>query len=234
MRLQVQLLTEQRTDHDIRASLQELPRSIDATYIRSLDHIYHLDDKRRKRVQRVFRWLICAGSPGLNVELVRHAIAVDEMSDHWDLSMVVTNHNGLISDCANLVEFTAIPHSKDKSVPTIQFIHTSVKDFLVNPSSGNSDEMQPSPHLSRFFIFHSLALAHHIIFSRVSSPYPYLKGGPKGLIYALSYQNMSGVLDSCYICAMVMSKETQLSIARQGVTGLIVIHCRPSSPITVI
>ncbi|KAK0442998.1 hypothetical protein EV421DRAFT_1680781, partial [Armillaria borealis] len=103
VRLQVQHLAEQHTDHDIRASLQDLPRGLDATYIRSLDHIYHLDDKRRRRVQGVFRWLICAGSPGLDVELVRHAIAVEEMSDHWDPSMVVTNHNGLISDCANLV-----------------------------------------------------------------------------------------------------------------------------------
>ncbi|PBK64521.1 hypothetical protein ARMSODRAFT_466001 [Armillaria solidipes] len=167
VRLQVQHLAEQHTDHDIRTSLQELPRSLDATYIRSLDHIYHLDDKRRKRVQGVFRWLICAGFPGLNVELVRHAIAVDEMSDHWDPSMVVTNRNGLISDCANLVEFTATPHPKDKdskTVPTIQFIHTSVKDFLVNPSSGNSDEMQSSPHFSTFFLFRSLSFTHHMIF----------------------------------------------------------------------
>ncbi|PBK87453.1 hypothetical protein ARMGADRAFT_455975 [Armillaria gallica] len=167
VRLQVQHLAEQRTDHDIRMSLQELPRSLDATYIRSLDHIYHLDDKRRKPVQGVFRWLICAGSPGLNVELVRHAIAVDEMPDHWDSSMVVTNRNGLISDCANLVEFTATPYSKDKdskTVPTIQFSHTSVKDFLVNSLSSNSDEMQSSPHLSRFFLFRSLSFAHHIVF----------------------------------------------------------------------
>ncbi|SJL04705.1 uncharacterized protein ARMOST_08075 [Armillaria ostoyae] len=167
VRLQIQHLAEQHTDHDIRMSLQDLPRSLDATYIRSLDHIYHLDDKRRKRVQGVFRWLICAGSPGLNVELVRHAIAVDEMSDHWDSSMVVTNRNVLISDCANLVEFTATPHLKDKdskTVPTIQFIHTSVKDFLVNSSSGNSDEMQSSPHLSTFFFFRSLSFAHYVIF----------------------------------------------------------------------
>ncbi|KAK0474899.1 hypothetical protein IW261DRAFT_532562 [Armillaria novae-zelandiae] len=166
VRLQVQHLAEQRTDHDIRMSLQELPRGLDATYIRSLDHIYHLDDKRRKRVQGVFRWLTCADSPGLNVELVRHAIAVDEMLDYWDSSMVVTNRNGLISDCANLVEFTAAPYSKDKdfkTVPTIQFIHTSVKDFLVNPSSGNSDEMQSFPHLSQF-LFPSLSFAHHTIF----------------------------------------------------------------------
>ncbi|KAK0227980.1 hypothetical protein IW262DRAFT_1455163 [Armillaria fumosa] len=168
VQLQVQHLAEQRTDHDIRTSLQELPQSLDATYIRSLDYIYHLDEKRRKRVQGVFRWLICAGSPGLNVELVRHAIAIDEMSDHWDSSMVVTNCHSLISDCANLVEFTATPHSKDKdskTVPTIQFIHTSVKDFLVKPSlSGISDEMQFFPHLSTTFLFRSLSLAHHMIF----------------------------------------------------------------------
>ncbi|KAK0185837.1 hypothetical protein F5146DRAFT_1227498 [Armillaria mellea] len=168
VRLQIQHLAEQHTDHDIRASLQDLPRSLDATYIRSLNHIFHLDDKRRKRVQGVFRWLICAGSPGLNVELVRHAIAVDEMSGHWDSSMVVTNRNCLISDCANLVEYTPTPHSKDKDspMPTIQFIHTSVKDFLVNPgpSSCNSGEMQPPPHLSRFFSFRSLYFAHHMVF----------------------------------------------------------------------
>ncbi|KAK0185840.1 hypothetical protein F5146DRAFT_1227501 [Armillaria mellea] len=168
VRLQIHHLAEQHTDHDIRASLQDLPRSLDATYIRSLNHIFHLDDKRRKRVQGVFRWLICAGSPGLNVELVRHAIAVDEMSGHWDSSMVVTNRNCLISDCANLVEYTPTPHSKDKDspMPTIQFIHTSVKDFLVNPgpSSCNSGEMQSPPHLSRFFSFHSLSFAHHMVF----------------------------------------------------------------------
>ncbi len=167
MRLQVQHLAEELTDHDIRTSLQDLPRSLDATYIRSLDHIYHLNNKRRKRVQGIFRWLICAGSPGLNVELVRHAIAVDEMPDHWDSSMVVTNRNGLISDCANLVEFSPTPHSKDRdseTVPTIQFIHTSVKDFLVNPSSDNSDGMQFSPHLYEAFAIHSLSFAHHMIF----------------------------------------------------------------------
>ncbi|PBK87439.1 hypothetical protein ARMGADRAFT_1085464 [Armillaria gallica] len=167
VRLQVQHLAEELTDHDIRTSLQDLPRSLDATYIRSLDHIYHLNNKRRKRVQGIFRWLICAGSPGLNVELVRHAIAVDEMPDHWDSSMVVTNRNGLISDCANLVEFTPTPHSKDRdseTVPTIQFIHTSVKDFLVNPSSDNSDGMQFSPHLYEAFAIRSLSFAHPMIF----------------------------------------------------------------------
>ncbi|KAK0502688.1 hypothetical protein EDD18DRAFT_1134536 [Armillaria luteobubalina] len=168
VRLQVQHLAEQRTDHDIRTSLQKLPQSLDATYFRSLDYIYRLDEKRRKRVQGVFRWLICAGSPGLDVELVRHAIAVDEMSNYWDSSMVVTNRNSLISDCANLVEFTATPQSKDKeskTVPTIQFIHTSVKDFLVKPSlSGISEEMQFFPHLSTTFLIRSLSLAHHIVF----------------------------------------------------------------------
>ncbi|KAK0225144.1 hypothetical protein EDD85DRAFT_958882 [Armillaria nabsnona] len=164
VRLQVQHLSQQRTDHDIRTSLQELPRTLTANYIRSLHHIYHLDDKRRKRVQGLFRWLICAGSP-LNIELVRHAIAADEMPDHWDSSMVVTNCNNLISDCAHLVEFTAPTHSKDKdskTMPTIQFIHTSVKEFLVHTlprMNSNSNR-----HLSKAFAIRSLPFAHHIIF----------------------------------------------------------------------
>ncbi|KAK0434053.1 ankyrin repeat-containing domain protein [Desarmillaria tabescens] len=160
VRLQVQHLSEQRTDHDIRTSLQELPGSLAATYIRSLDYIYHLDKKRQKRVQGIFQWLICASSP-LNTELVRHAIAVDEMSDYWDPSMVVTSCNDLISDCAHLVEFTATPQSKDKdskTMSTIQFVHTSVKDFLVNLSTKNS-----APHLS-LFAFRSLPSAHHTVF----------------------------------------------------------------------
>jgi hypothetical protein len=128
VQLQIAHLQEQRTDYDIRNSIQSLTRGLYPTFTRSLKSIDCLPAPRLARVQRVLRWVVCAQHP-MSLHELSEAVAVHDMEQSWDRSRCVNKPISLIEDCFHLVHCTDI--SRDAKV---QLIHASVKEFLLqNP-----------------------------------------------------------------------------------------------------
>ncbi|KAI0045255.1 hypothetical protein FA95DRAFT_1607874 [Auriscalpium vulgare] len=149
VRLQILHLRRQGTEHELRVALQSLPSGISATFIRALQDIEALPPQRRERVRRLFRWLACSPRP-FTVADTMVAVVIDDMDDAWDESRRITRFSSLLADCGNLINTrlryssrpTRIVHvfryqllsSEEKQ--WVQFVHASVKEFLVSrPSS---------------------------------------------------------------------------------------------------
>ncbi|KAF9021941.1 ankyrin [Hymenopellis radicata] len=145
--LQILHLCEQRTDHDIIVALDSLPRGLVATFHRALKHAYELLEPRRARVRRVFTWLISYGGP-VPLDLLQQAIAVEEMDAVWDASKLVTDPKSLVDDCANLIRL---------SHDGVQFVHASVRDFLLEDNGLDTPAM-------RYFSCSSIQQQHCDVF----------------------------------------------------------------------
>ncbi|KAK0447871.1 uncharacterized protein EV420DRAFT_1647613 [Desarmillaria tabescens] len=150
---QILHLCEQQTDHDIRSSLTQLPRGLDATYVRSLTSMSTLDERRRMRAKRALQWLVCTRTL-ISLELLQQCIAVDDMDDEWDPENVVTDPMALISDCANLVQITEADGRK-----FVHFVHASVKEFLTTARRNEELSLE-----TRYFIFESIPNGHLSVF----------------------------------------------------------------------
>lgn len=144
---QILHLCEQRTDHDIMVALDSLPRGLFATFHRALEHAYELSGPRRARVKRVFTWLISYGGP-VPLDLLQQAIAVEEMDAAWDTSKLVTDPKSLVDDCANLIRL---------SHEGVQFVHASVRDFLLEDNGRDTPSM-------RYFSCSSIQQQHCDVF----------------------------------------------------------------------
>ncbi|KAI0051302.1 hypothetical protein FA95DRAFT_313535 [Auriscalpium vulgare] len=137
VRLQLLYLRKQATEHDIRSALRSLPDGMNKTFIRALQDIEALPQKRRDRVRRLFRWLVCSPNPPF-LEDIAHAVVVDDMDEIWDASRCITKPYTLIEDSANLVE---APYSA-----SVQFIHASIKEFLCSEISLHEEGPLPAYH----------------------------------------------------------------------------------------
>ncbi|KAI0061242.1 hypothetical protein BV25DRAFT_770234 [Artomyces pyxidatus] len=134
VRLQILHLRAQATEHDIIASLNEIPKGLDTTYNRALRQINALPDSRRVRVQRLLRWLVCSFEP-FSLEALVDAVVIDDMPLYtWDPDRCITDPCSLIDDCHNLVVLRSQGHSRTDGY--VQLIHASVRDFLLgNPQA---------------------------------------------------------------------------------------------------
>jgi len=129
--LQMNHLCDQKTDHDIRAALNDLPRGLEKTFIRFLKKIDALAPPSRERVKRVLLWVVCAERP-LRLAELTDAVAIDEMVDFWDPKRVVNKGQSLVDDCAHLLDTYESGTTSDRRV---QLVHSSVNDFLTsNPA----------------------------------------------------------------------------------------------------
>ncbi|KAI0055544.1 hypothetical protein BV25DRAFT_1895091 [Artomyces pyxidatus] len=126
VRLQILHLRARSTEHDIAASLEDLPEGLDATYNRALRQIHALPHRRRTHVQRLLRWVICQRHP-LGLEDLASAVVADDMPEYiWDPKRCIAQPRRLIDDCAHLVQAM---HG------SVRLIHASVRDFLLGSPS---------------------------------------------------------------------------------------------------
>ncbi|KAI0039856.1 hypothetical protein FA95DRAFT_970468 [Auriscalpium vulgare] len=153
VRLQILHLRRQGTEHELRDALQSLPSGISATFIRALQDIEALPPQRRERVRRLFRWLACTPRPAMFKNIL-DAVVIDDMGDTWDKSKCITRPSSLLEDCGNLVK-TELPsyylplEMTDATrllQSTIQFVHASVKEFLVSRPSSPEEAPLPAYH----------------------------------------------------------------------------------------
>lgn len=97
---QLQDLSEQESDHGIRAVLQNLPRSLSETYDRLLAKI---EGKERQRyIERMFRWLVAARQP-LHTEELLEGIAFTLEDTSWEQEKIPTDFKRFVRACGNLI-----------------------------------------------------------------------------------------------------------------------------------
>ncbi|KAF3317547.1 hypothetical protein TWF173_010315 [Orbilia oligospora] len=112
---------------DIRKVIQNLPRGLDETYARILRKI--MEHRNPEKALKIFKWLSTSRRP-LMLEELQEAIAIDT-SDTYHAQ--IKNRKTLDSffelrDCANL----AVLNERDD---TVQFAHSTVRDFLLKEST---------------------------------------------------------------------------------------------------
>lgn len=97
---QLEDLSEQETDHGIKAVLQHLPRSLSETYDRLFAKIEGAE--RRQYIERILRWLIAARQP-LHVDELLEGIAFTLEDTSWDREKIPNDFKRLVRACSNLV-----------------------------------------------------------------------------------------------------------------------------------
>ncbi|KAL7267374.1 hypothetical protein RUND412_010042 [Rhizina undulata] len=123
VRLQMEHMSQERSETAIRKSLQRLPKDLNATYSIIWDRILDDTDDNRLLAQRTLKWIICAKSP-LSMEEIIDAVSITPMK--WAEHPV---HDGvtittLLAVCQNLVVF-------DKELGVLRIAHFSVTEFLL-------------------------------------------------------------------------------------------------------
>jgi hypothetical protein len=77
-KLQLDILLKCLTEHDVSATLTDLPEDLDETWVRLiLDSDTAQPRIHRDRIRRILQWLVAAIRP-LRVDEIREAIAVEE------------------------------------------------------------------------------------------------------------------------------------------------------------
>lgn len=143
--LQLDYVCEQRTDHDIRKALKELPRGLEETYIRSLNQIDALTPPRPERCRRVLRWVAGARERLFLDDLVE-AIALEEMDEGcWQSERVVNHRSSLIEDCAHLCSIVHTGAFLNRE--SVELAHASVRDFLCTTDFSRLPRTLPAYHI---------------------------------------------------------------------------------------
>ncbi|KAG4436826.1 hypothetical protein IFR05_007675 [Cadophora sp. M221] len=119
-------LCEAESDHGIKRTLENLPKSLSETYDRLLAKI--TGDERRQMIVRMFKWIVCSRRP-LLVDELREAIAFTLDDEEWQREKIVTNIDRLIRACGNLVII-------DGNTKIVQFAHYTVQQYLLASSVG--------------------------------------------------------------------------------------------------
>lgn len=91
---------------------------------------------------------MCAHRP-LDLRELTAAVAIDDMDDTWDASRVITDPDGLISDCGNLVITIPMTSLFREGHRQVRLLHTSVRDFL----TANNPQVLQEAHFSDFFCY---------------------------------------------------------------------------------
>ena len=115
-------ICEEVCDEDFRATLDDLPKDPPETYERALSRIP--EGARQQTVQKVYHWVAAAKRP-LSLEELRGAISVEPAQTYLKTERFINNPEQLVQWCGNLVVL-------DEEDLVLQFVHRSVKQFLVS------------------------------------------------------------------------------------------------------
>lgn len=127
VKCQIQYLCSMRSDKAIRGALQKLPKDLDDTYLRILEHMRSLPEECIANVQKVLQWLV-RGKKTLTLPQIAEAIAIDldddDACEQMDFDAVMTDPEDVLEHCGSLVTVSA--HLE------VSLAHYSVQEFLVS------------------------------------------------------------------------------------------------------
>ena len=123
---QLRTICAQKSDANIIAALDNLPRDLPQTYERILSGITETDDI--DICKRIFLWVATVKRP-LTLEELREAIGIEPLQQNWDSNRFVNDMHQAIACCGNLM-FVEEEHQ------AVHFTHYSVKQYLLSDAIG--------------------------------------------------------------------------------------------------
>jgi hypothetical protein len=139
-----------QTDDRIRAALRNLPEDLRSSYQKIMTSIIQGDPWEREFTLRLFRWVACAHRPLTLKELV-YACALEEGQTETNNGNLLNDHKAALTLCQHLIRLGNGDQSARTERPTanitesimadeqyVEFIHASVKDFLLPQHSGEN------------------------------------------------------------------------------------------------
>lgn len=138
MEFQLNHISSQGSDRNIRKALQSLPEDMEGTYERILADIEKKPKSDRELANKVLMWLAYAQRP-LGIGELSQAVAMEsDMESLEDVEDAVVNEfETLANVCGNLVTIDFVYHYPNS---TIRFVHYTVQEFLV-PKSPHSTSL---------------------------------------------------------------------------------------------
>jgi hypothetical protein len=120
--LYVELLAEQLKTHDILAALDQLPKGLEATYGVAVSRIHARQNEDHVKIAlKTLKWITFAREP-LEVDALRHALAVEEDSTDINESDL-PDIQKVISLCVGLV-------SVDQEAGKIRLVHETTQQYF--------------------------------------------------------------------------------------------------------
>ena len=125
---QLRTICAQKSDANIIAALDNLPRDLPQTFERILSGITETDDI--DRCKRIFLWVAAVKRP-LTLEELREAIGIQPLQEKWDSSRFVNDMKQAIATCGNLIFV-------EEECQAVHFTHYSVKQYLLSGAISTS------------------------------------------------------------------------------------------------
>ncbi|KAE8553987.1 hypothetical protein EYB25_002525 [Talaromyces marneffei] len=118
--LQIDILCTMKTDLGIRQALDNLPRDLSNTFTRILKK----HEQKIKPEQRTVLEILTVAQRPLTSEELREVLSVTPGDTTWDPGKLLNDVKSVLTYCGSLVTI-------DEEDSTVQFIHHSVKQFLI-------------------------------------------------------------------------------------------------------
>ena len=125
---QLRTICAQKSDANIIAALDNLPRDLPQTFERILSGITKTDDI--DICKRIFLWVAAVKRP-LTLEELREAIGIEPLQQNWDSSRLINDMKQAIACCGNLIFI-------EEEQQAVHFTHYSVKQYLLSEVIGTS------------------------------------------------------------------------------------------------
>ncbi|UKZ49193.1 hypothetical protein TrVGV298_003436 [Trichoderma virens] len=122
---QVDELSLQHCDDDIRAAITNLPRSLEETFDRAIDRV--VSRGNATIAKKIFRWIAAAKEP-LTLDQLREVIFIKIGQQYSKTERRSNGINHISSWCENLVHV-------DEELNTVQFVHQTVQQFFFKKCS---------------------------------------------------------------------------------------------------
>ena len=131
--LQIDSLCYMNTDDTIRQALRNLPKDLSETFSRILNRSREIGEPYQKRILE----LVTAARRPLTAEELREALSVVPGDATWNPAKALNDVFSVLTCCGSLL-------INDEEHFTIQFVHHSVKQFLLN--GGKASEAAITTH----------------------------------------------------------------------------------------
>jgi ankyrin repeat protein len=115
------------TDKSIRASLKQLPKGLDETYVRAFSKIRKEMGVDAVMIKRIFHWLVHSKRP-LTLRELSEAISIEFQQRQLDFSAIPTDPEDIFRFCGGLVSISGRDNEE-----TLNLSHFSIKEFLLSP-----------------------------------------------------------------------------------------------------
>jgi ankyrin repeat protein len=140
VKFQIDSLTSQTTDNEVKETLKCLPDGLHNVYKRALQRIQQQPIQKRNLAWKVLMWTVHAKTP-LTLDQIIEAVAIERGITHIDRGNTITDKSLVTAVCADLIMVDQTQTQR------VQAVHSSVKEFFASITFA-PDHLAPDTILS--------------------------------------------------------------------------------------